>query len=59
MTNFERIKAMSLDEMVEFFEALRDCDGMCDLSDCICYDKKTHNCPFIYTKEYLESEDER
>ena len=56
MTNFERIKAMSLDEMVELFKTLRNCDGMCDLSDCICYDRKNSNCLFIYTREYLESE---
>jgi hypothetical protein len=54
MTNFERIKAMSLDEMVELFKTLRDCDGMCD--DCIRYDRKNSNCLFTYTREYLESE---
>ena len=58
MTHYERIKAMSLDEMVEFFDALYKCDGMCDLSGCICYDKKNNNCLFTYTREYLESEDE-
>jgi hypothetical protein len=57
---FEAIERdeLSLDDMVEFLEALHDCDGMCDLSGCICYDRKTHNCPFIYAREYLESEAE-
>ena len=56
MTHFERIKNMNIDELTKFFEALRDCDGMCG-SECICYDKKQNNCVFIYTREYLESED--
>ena len=58
MTNFEKIKTMSIDEMVEFLEAA--CDSSC-ITICNNYDRCIRNnaiepiCKNHY-KEWLESE---
>jgi hypothetical protein len=56
MTYYERIKNMSIEEMTEFLDALATCDG-CSCDDCVCYNREKSLCPYNYTREYLESED--
>lgn len=57
MTNYERIKNMTIDEMERFFRALSECD-MCSCGGCVCYSKKESTCVTGYTREWLESEAE-
>lgn len=61
MTNFDRIKSMSVEKMAGFFEAIANCDR-CSCNDCVCYDVKNPNCPLGYAKQWLlqeVSEDDR
>lgn len=55
MTNYERIKNMSVEEMEKFFKALSECD-MCSCDDCVCYSRTAQTCVTGYTREWLESE---
>lgn len=62
MTNFEKIKNMSVEEMAEFFENLNVCvddsiQGFSpDCSICSYNHNSSKSCPFSYPTEWLESE---
>ncbi len=51
MTNFEKIKAMSVEEMVDFLWGMSSCTH-CKVEDC---DGYSNNC-ILYLKKWLESE---
>lgn len=55
ITNYERIKNMSIDEMELFFRALAECD-YCGCYDCVCFSRKESTCVIGYTREWLNSE---
>lgn len=56
ITNFERLKAMTIDEMAEFLSN-NECARCCVFSDVVCEGNPNSDC-FVGIKKWLEKYDE-
>ena len=58
MTNYEKIKAMSVEEMANFFYSFFWEENICSsMSDCVC-NENCHDCAIKYLQQESEDDEE-